>query len=268
MKIGISTACFFMREDTEDAMVQISRLGVKNCEIFLSGYTEYTEEYFAQITKILKDEGMRCSAVHALSLQFEPQLFSSHRRQHRDALDIYNRILDGAMGLGAECYTMHGHFMLKAGSGINNYERTASFLLELAELASQRGVTLALENVHYCMYNRVGLAAKLSPFLQGSNLGYTLDIKQAVRAEENPYDYLEEMAGRLANVHICGIEGVGGDNYTCLPQRSTFNFEKLAQRLRDMNYTGPVTLEVYPGDFENIEELKESTDFMESVFYG
>lgn len=264
----MSTACFFMREDTEDAMVQIARLGVRNCEIFLSGYSEYKEQYFSKITDILKGEGMRCSAVHALSLQFEPQLFSMHKRQRRDALDIYNRILDGAMGLGAECYTMHGHFMLKTGAGIKNYERTASHLIELAELAKQRGISLALENVHYCMYNRVGLAAKLEPYLQGSSLGYTLDIKQAVRAEEDPYDYLDEMGERLANVHICGIDGSGAEGVTCMPESSGFDFERLGRQLRAMNYGGPVTLEVYPSDFDNIEELKTSIQFMESVFYG
>lgn len=268
MTIGISTSSLFLRYDTEDAIIEIARLGVKQLEIFFSGYDEYTSQFMDEACRRVHGEGMACSAVHVLTTQFEPQLFSPHKRQREQALGLFCSVLDGAQALGCTRYVMHGTLNLKRNAGPPNYERTCEYLLPLVGLAAERGVRIALENVHWCMYHFPGYAAGLQTYMNETNLGYTLDIKQAILSGYDPYEYLDEMGDRLCNIHVCGVSGDGPTASTSMPERSGFDIAKLAKRLRAMHYDGPVTLEVYPGDFTDLRELKQSVDYLEQICNG
>ena len=60
MTTGVSTASLFLREMNEDALTVFKELGVKCTEIFLTTFSEYTEEY----ARLLKEraEGIRAPA--------------------------------------------------------------------------------------------------------------------------------------------------------------------------------------------------------------
>ena len=45
MYSGVSTSCLFLREMNEDALAVLNGLGVRATEIFLTTYSEYTEEF-------------------------------------------------------------------------------------------------------------------------------------------------------------------------------------------------------------------------------
>ena len=91
MYSGVSTASLFLREYNEDALALLDGLGVRSTEIFLTTFSEYTEE-FARL--LLSRRGnLEVNSVHLLNTQFEPQLFGAHPRAREDAF----RILDGAM---------------------------------------------------------------------------------------------------------------------------------------------------------------------------
>ena len=52
MKLGLSTATYFTRMYTEQALEPIAKLGAQVCEIFLATHSEYTDEF----AEVLKDE--------------------------------------------------------------------------------------------------------------------------------------------------------------------------------------------------------------------
>ena len=91
-----------------------------------------------------------------------------------------------------------------------------------------------------------------------------LDIKQA-RISEYPYEiYLEEMAGRIAHVHVSDIDENGK---ICLPGRGRFDFDTLVKRLKDVGFDGALIVEVYTDNYEKAEELKAACDFLEEILY-
>ena len=45
MTTGVSTASLFMREMNEDALTVLDGLGVKSTEVFLTTFSEYSEEF-------------------------------------------------------------------------------------------------------------------------------------------------------------------------------------------------------------------------------
>ena len=91
MYSGVSTASLFLREFNEDALTVLNGLGVRSTEVFLTTFSEYTEE-FARLL-LARRGALKVNSVHLLNTQFEPQLFGQHPRAKADAF----RILDGAM---------------------------------------------------------------------------------------------------------------------------------------------------------------------------
>ena len=122
MTTGVSTASLFLREMNEDALTVFKELGVKCTEIFLTTFSEYTEEY----ARLLKEraEGIFVNSVHVLNTQFEPQLFGAHPRARKDAYEILDGVMRSARIFGARAYTFHGITRLKKSfKGLNRLEK-------------------------------------------------------------------------------------------------------------------------------------------------
>ena len=82
MTTGVSTASLFLREMNEDALTVFKDLGVKCTEIFLTTFSEYTEEY-ARLLKerrLLPAEGPREEEDH-FDLRFALSKLDAKRRQ-------------------------------------------------------------------------------------------------------------------------------------------------------------------------------------------
>jgi sugar phosphate isomerase/epimerase len=258
VKFGVSTACLFLREYTEDALAVLGRMGVRRAEIFLEGEYEYAPEYAKELRSILDCHGMACTGVHALPTQFEPQLFSSHDRLIRSAEGVYRQVLEAARVLGAEYYVMHGIVKARRGSRIN-YVSAGERLQKLGRMAAEYGVTLTLENVHWCMLSDPDALETLDPFVDGATLGYTLDVKQAVQSGHTPWRYLERMGKKLRHVHICGTRvREDGSVATCMPEQQPGLMEELLSRLYAQEYDGDVVLEVYNQDYGDYNDLARS----------
>lgn len=257
MQVGISTSCFFNQQNTEDALAPIAQLGSPRFEVFLNGFLEYEKSFCAELVRRKNALGLECTAVHTLGVQFEPQLFFLHQRQREGAEMIFQRALDIAAELGAKRYVMHGPLRVNGKRTQWDPQETAERFARLCGMADARGVQLTLENVHWCLYHEPDYARRMEPYLQGVSLGYTLDTKQAAQSGYDMMDYLTDMGARLANVHLCDVAPRADKKglRTCLPGQGTLDFSTLAQALREQHYDGPVTLEVYPGDYQSEQEL-------------
>lgn len=266
MKVGISTASFFTRYATEDALQAIATLGATRYEVFLSGHLEYKSDFIDELYRRQRDVGLHCTALHALGSQFEPQLFSAIERQRAGAEHFFQQVIEAAARLHAPLYVMHGSFHLKNTGWTMNHARLGRRFQELCAMTASHGVNLTLENVHWCMYNQSGFAKALSPYLDDCPLGYTLDVKQAVQSGEDVQDYLEDMGARLRNVHLCDVLCRNGTVRTCLPGRGQVDFSALAHDVKRVNPNASVTLEVYAHDYRSMEELQQSYAWLCDLF--
>ena len=57
-----------------------------------------------------------------------------------------------------------------------------------------------------------------------------------------------------------------GRIYTSLPGQGAFDFADLAKKLKDKNFQGAVTMEVYPDDWEKDEALKRAYEYLKTIF--
>lgn len=263
MKTGISTASLFLRYDNEDAVAVLDELGVGVAEIFLTSFTEYKPE-FAELLKS-RMGALNAHSVHILNTQVEPQLFNKHPRVREDSFAILADVMRSAQVLGAKHYTFHGTARFKKASrnpANDNLPRMGECIREIGEFCERFGVRLCLENVEWATYNRVGVFTKMKeyyPALQG-----VLDVKQARISGEGYLPYLREMGENIATVHLSDVDENGK---MCLPGRGKTDFVTLLKALKDVGFDGPMLIEAYKDDYQKIEELKQSCNFLEEIVY-
>lgn len=263
MRTGVSTASLFLRENNETALPLLRSLGVKNVEVFLTSFTEYIPSF----SKLLKEvgKGLDVNSIHVLNTQYEPQLFNAHPRVRADAYFWLDNVLQSANILGAKYYTFHGLARVKrdARTGENdNFDFIIKGLREISATCEKYGVHLALENVEWSLYNRVGLFSRVKK--EVSALSAVLDIKQA-RVSEYPYeDYIKEMGDRLAYVHVSDVDERGK---ICLPGKGVFDFDTFVKHLKDVGFDGALLIEVYTGDYDKATELKTACEYLDEILY-
>ena len=260
MKTGISTASLFLDLPTEEAAEYLSENGVKTSEAFLTTFSEYTDE-FADL--LLKKKGnMNFNSVHALTTQFEPQLYSKNDRALKDAYSVLENVLKTGKTIGAKNYTFHGFARIKKTPININYDECGYFTEKIAEKCAEYGINLAYENVHWCYYNYIGFFSEIKkrcPSLKG-----TLDIKQCRLSGFDYKDYIADMGENIKTVHLSDVDENGKIK---LPGKGTFDFETLFRRLKDSGSDPNALIEVYKDDYDDIDEIKNSLDYLREIQY-
>lgn len=251
MRLGLSTAAFYGRYETEEAAAQIAELPLECCEAFLQTPSEYTRD-FARLTRE-KLGRVACTSVHPMGIQFENAMFSRSRRQKGDAFDLFRRVLDAGQELGARVYVYHGRSSAQLAPLPWNLEANLETLCAMAEEAGARGMAVGWENVFWCQLTcpeRVREAARAY-----DGVCFTLDIKQAMRAGADPCEMARAMGRRLINVHLCDWDEAGK---LCLPGEGSVDFAALFAQLAEIGYEGPVVLEPYLALIKSREALERS----------
>ena len=144
MSFGVSTACLYP-QNTEDALEELGKLGVKTCEIFLNSPSETSPEFARILREIAEKYGMHIVSVHPFSSFSETyMLFGEYKRRYLDALDFYKRCFDFTASLGAGISVIHGSLLPGKITGLEYIERFS----ELVKAGKEFGVTVCQENVN------------------------------------------------------------------------------------------------------------------------
>ncbi|HHZ13409.1 MAG TPA: sugar phosphate isomerase/epimerase [Clostridiales bacterium] len=263
MDVGVSTASFYPDALTEQTIPLIRDLGAKKIEVFLGSFSEYEEDYCSQLRDIIDGNGLSVYSVHVLGTQFEPQFFSLTERQRNDSRNLYLKVFKCANILGAKVYVFHGPPVRGSVKPSIDFNRIGPICDELAYLAGDHGLKFSWENVSWCWYSYPEFPDRLLEHTKSENIFFTFDIKQAMQTSHDPMDFLDRMGKRLINIHAIDYDD---KKELTLPGRGIFDFYSLAQKLKTINYDGPIFLEVYRGNYEDYSDLKESMDFLREIF--
>ena len=256
MKIGISTASFCTRSETEDTLNLIQDMGFEVCEVFLTTFREYRKEFVDMLAERRKK--IKIYSVHTLNQQFEPELFNKWQRTREDAEEFFREIIYACKTLDADYYTFHGLPRLKRTPYFIDYPWIAQRLNELnAELANAGShAKIAYENVHWTFFDNPGFLEKLSEYI---DTPVTLDIKQAMQSKHPLDEYLKVMKGKLVNVHICDWHE---DGKLAMPGKGIFDFTGFFRKLTEIGYDGPCLMELYAGNYNSYDEITESYEYL------
>ncbi len=257
---GMSTACFFGRNNVEESIDIMGGMGVRLAEVFLNTLCEFEPAYARELRKRTDDLGMRVRTVHPHGVMYESQLFSRYERSRVDAMDIFKRVHESAAILGAEMTVFHGLLNVKMSPVPLNMERLGIILQDVCGAAEDFGIKISFENVHWCWFKTPGFADELRKAVGEERAVFTLDVKQAAQSGYSFEEYAAHMGSGLKNLHICDYKLMQDGIHTMLPPKGELDIGDLRKISQETG--SPAILEVYSNDYEDLSELKRSFDLL------
>lgn len=257
MKVGISTASFFLKSQTEDTINLLNAMGVEVSEIFLTTFREYRKEF---VNLLLERKGkLDIHSIHTLNLQYEGDLFNAASRTREDCEYFFRQAAEAAGALGAKYYTFHGPPMLKRTPYNINYEWMGKRIKELNDVMHEySSAEIAYENVHWTFFNSPEFYLRLKEYV---DVKATLDIKQAMQSKIAVEEYIKVMGKDLVNVHLCDYHP---DGSLALPGKGSVDFVDLFRKLIEIGYNGPLIMELYAKNYDNFDEVKQSYEYLQN----
>jgi L-ribulose-5-phosphate 3-epimerase len=194
----------------------------------------------AAIERRLRDRGLRaCSlSAHLHLIPAEPGHLPSYGPER--ALEELRARIELAAALGAPVVNT------SAGEPRSDGARAllVSQLLEAGAYARDAGVTLALETAGGTTANAAESARLLAP-LEGLPIAINFDTGNLrFYSALDPVQELPAFAGRLAHVHLKDHIGGRGDYVFPALGEGEIDLGAIVGTLHDLDYTGPVTVEV------------------------
>lgn len=257
MKIGVSTASLYPLH-AEDAFEELAALGIKTAELFANSSTEARDPVAGLIAETMKRSGMEVVSLHPFSSPMESvYLFSEYDRRIAEMLEMYREFFGTMRRLGARFFVLHGA-ILSSGCPPEHYVR--QFRL-LSEAADEFGVTVAQENVSYCLSGKLEFLEMMKREL-GSRAKFVLDLKQCRRSGEDPFDYIKALGGSIVHLHISD----GSGDQDCLPVGAgSFDFRRLMKEMSAEGYDGVYMIELYRRNYDTFSQLRESADRLTDI---
>lgn len=259
MQIGISSACFYPKVETENSIPLMKKLGFELGEIFLNSPSEYEYDFVQKIYEQGLKHNFKINSVHAFCAPFEPFLFDRYERRRKDMLHYFKAMCRTCKQLQANSYTFHGMRNIEF-RGLD-MDFIIDIYNELTYIAAETGIKLAQENVSWCMSSDVDFLTMIKEKCKYP-LFFTLDLKQAYKANKFPIDYINIMGKELVNLHINDRDK---ENVCLLPGHGDIDYNILGKELSGIGYKGNAIIEVYNENFKNYDEIKKSKKLLMSV---
>lgn len=249
MKAGVSTACLYPVH-VEDALQELGDMGIDNTEIFLNCHSELKESFIRNLSHILENNNMSCVSIHPFTSELDNLMFfSQYKRRIYDILEYHKYYFNAMNILGAEIFVFHGN---KTSTPVNPEFYMERFNM-LCELGRSFGITVAHENVARCQCRSIDFMKQLINL--NPDIRFTLDIKQCIRAGENPINAAYELGSNIIHVHISDHN----DKNDCMEiGKGSFDIEKFLAVLKEKGFDRSVVIELYRGGFEKDSDLYDS----------
>lgn len=204
--------------------------------------------HFASIGRVLKDNGLECTAVTVLPDEAHNAI-SPVAANRQGAVDHLKRVLECAHNAGVQ--TLCGPYYQVLGQFTGKYpsEEELSGAAEvhraIAPVAEAAGVKCAIEALNRFeahLLNTMEQAAAYVKRVDHPNFGTMYDTFHANIEEKNPFTAIETVfaTGKLNHVHI-------SENDRGTPGRGHINITEQIQHLKKIGYDGWMTIEAFGG---------------------
>ncbi len=229
--------------------------------MFFNTSSELEPPFVMEMKKAADDNGVKVLSVHPFSSALENMcIFGEYQRRYDDFIGVYQKHCHAAALLGAKVVVIHGALDKRKIYLPDElyFERFAS----LAEIGKREGVTVCQENVNLFKSQHIEFCKKMRSAL-GSDFHMVFDIKQAIRAGHDPFEFIEEMKNEIVHVHLSDNKLPESD---CLPPgKGNFDFKRLFGVLNSSGYNGDYVIEIYSKGFDVEKELAESKAFFDNM---
>lgn len=244
LRLGLSSGAFYPNLPTEEVPLVAARLGIAEVEVMLQTRGEYEAAFVRTIAANCRAADVRVHAIH--TFQSLHPIAAEYPRRTREARELFDRGIAAAVELGARAVVWHGLSRQEARAA-DAWERFVAVAAELAVACGAAGVTLAIENVSWCVVSSVrevmALAARLPELGPPEAIGFAFDPFQAAEAGANPFMVLAAMEGRLADVHVSDRKVGDPASRHLPPGDGDLPWPALVRAIANSGYDGPLIAE-------------------------
>lgn len=257
MFAGASTACLYP-EQTEKSLAILGESGIKNIELFVNAACETEGDIFSEILRVKKTFDLNIISLHPYTSFLETfTIFGDYPRRFDETIEFYKRFFRTMNALEAKIFVFHG--------AMKDHEIPFNLFAErysrLYEIGKSFGITVSLENVHYCESGSLKFLTKIKDAL-GESCAFVLDIKQALRSNIDPFLIMNALGDKIKHYHVSDHTAEND----CVPVgKGSFDFAKFADKLKRLDYSGGVILELYRNGYRDVSELYESVKYMDML---
>lgn len=247
MITGMSSSCFYPLE-TEQSLINCGEMGFKNVEIFTNTYSELIEPMRSEFKAIINHYGLNVISVHPFTSFAESTvIFGTYPRRVDDGMEFYKNYFEFAAYIGAKYLILHGAKIGPYADNEDYFERYA----RLFKIGQEFGITVSQENVVHFRSQSPEFIKRMSEYL-GDEFSMTLDLKQCRRAGEYPLKFLECVGDKVDHIHLSDYSELSD----CLPPfEGQEDFEKILNKLKEINYSGKYIIELYNRNFKNRDQI-------------
>jgi sugar phosphate isomerase/epimerase len=247
LRLGLSSGALYPHVLSEDVPGVAAGVGVTEIEMMLQTAGEYEDSVIQTLAANAGAAGVRVVSLHSWA-ELHP-LFTAYPRRTAEAYAQFDRAIEAARELGAGTIVWHGPHAA-AVPGPEGYERFLGVVAALAPRFAAAGVTLALENVSYCLLARVrdvaAFAARLPELGPPGSVGFAFDPFQAASAGANPFMMLAAMGEHVADVHLSDYRESDPGSRHLPPGEGDLPWSALLRAIAGV-YRGPLIIEANVG---------------------
>ena len=245
MKIGFNMLLWTTNlvEDQFDLLKKIKDVGYDGVEIPIFGGEEKVS-HFANIGKVLKDNGLDCTSVTVIPDEDRSPI-SNNEKSRANALEYMKWAIDCSAALGSEILGGPYHQPLGIFSGEpptqKEKEHAAKVHQDAADYAKQVSIKLSIEplNRFECYFLNIGQdASDYVDLVNRDNFGYLYDTFHANIEEKDPVGIINKTIKNINHIHI-------SENDRGTPGKGNVPWAETFETIKNSGYDGWLTIEAF-----------------------
>ncbi len=180
--------------------------------------------------------------------KFEPSLSNEDEKLRRWRIDFTKNVIDLAVEICSPsiCITSGVANNSNTGKKMTNLEKS---IIEISEYAEKKNISIALEYEPGLLLENFNDTLSLIS-KDYANLGLNLDVCHSTVLRENIPAIINRIGKKLFHTHISDCKN--SKHYHLIPGLGDIDFKSIIKALREINYDGFLTAELYT--YSNIPE--------------
>jgi sugar phosphate isomerase/epimerase len=258
MKLAFSTNAY-LKYSFAEAVRRLAGIGYAGVEIMADVPHAWPacllEGQKQGIRKALADNRLEISNINAFMMNaisdarqryWHPSWIEPDRNYRQIRIDHTKRALTLARELGANCITTEPGGPIEAGgswkAGLHLFIEGLKPVLEHAE---KEGVLLLVEPEPGLLIETADQFEELMQHLDSPAVGLNFDIGHAYCVGDEPAPTVRRMAKYIRHFHLEDIAATRVHHHL-VPGEGAIDFRATLEAIRDIGYTGWITIELYP----------------------
>lgn len=278
MKLAFSTNAF-TRYTLPESISEIGRLGYKGVEIladvphafpplhtapWVSDVQKKIEQYDLEISNINGNTAAGFFSHSTGEPTFEPSLCNAREEVRNQRIRYTKQLIDLAAKVNAKNISITSGRCLSENPPNQAINHLINSLMEIMDYAERREINVGIEYEPGLLIEN---GKELNELIQrvGSNrLGANLDLGHADVIGEDIPTLLSSLTSRIWNIHLEDI--ADHKHYHLIPGKGNIDFNQLFNHVKQIEYTGFITVELYTYSDNPVMAAKESIEFLTPYF--